>query len=114
MFTMNGKLKYNDLGEYELCSEDRVYNISKFLNDVYYSKPPYHIDVCILDGCKIIFNEDGVLYKRKDKHGLYTYCVLGLDLEDVLFKNVNKFLEFTLYSQTLKGHSYDRKYYKRR
>lgn len=99
--TINGILKYNDDGQYEIHNSNRCFNLSQLLDKIYYSDTSNYINLCIMDGCKVLFNEDGNLYKNKDSDGIYSYFILGNNLEKTLFDNTDKKLEFTLYAETI-------------
>jgi len=100
-FTYSGKLTYSDRGDYILSSPTQTTNISTILKkiDCWYSN---HIDIKILKGCKILYDEqDGRLLKKLDKYGLDSYHVNGLDLEEVLFNSVGLDIDIEISSSAL-------------
>lgn len=105
-----GKLKYNDDGYYEIHNERGKFNFSKLLDKVYYSPKSYYINLCIMEGCKIIFNEDGGLYKRIDNDGINSYYILGDNLEEKLFNNTEKNLYFIIDTEAVGGKDYGQFY----
>lgn len=100
--TYFGKLVYNDDGDYEIHLEDGcIFNLSKALRTVYYHQENNHINIEIMNGNKVLFNEDGVLYKMRDQHQLYSYFISSTNLEEVLFFNTNENIEVTLFAEAL-------------
>jgi hypothetical protein len=97
----NGKLTYDDNGDYILGSV----NISKILDKIYYADNNT-INIKIMDCTKTLFNEFGTLLRKKNEDGFYSYHVLGNDLDLVLFNNTDKDLEITLNAPALKGEKY--------
>jgi len=101
IFIYSGKLTYNQDGDYILSSPIQTINISTILKKIYcwYSN---QIDIRIMKGCKILYNEqDGRLLKKLDKYGLDSYHVNGLDLEDVLFHSVGLDIDIEIYNSAL-------------
>ena len=105
--TIKGTLKYNDNGHYEIHTSKEKFNLSKLLDKIYYSPKSHYINLCIMKGCKVIFNEEGGLYKRIDSDGIISYHILGNNLEKKLFDNTENNLEFTLYVETMGGRDYE-------
>ena len=100
-FTFSGMLTYSELGDYILSSPTQTTNISTILKKIYC----WHhnqIDIKIMKGCKILYNEqDGRLLKKLDKYGLNSYHVNGLDLEEVLFNSVGLDIDIEISSSAL-------------
>lgn len=90
-----GKLDYSDYAQFEIINYTSATNISKILDKVYYSNNN-KINIRIMSGSKTLFNEDGNLLMKKDKHGIYSYHVNGECLELVLFNNVNQFIDIEI------------------
>jgi len=97
-----GKLFYNEQANYTLYfpTSDTI-NISDILYNICYSSNNY-IEIKIMKGCKILFNESGrLLNKIDDKNGLFSYHVNSEDLESVLFFNTEEYLDIEIYSEVL-------------
>jgi hypothetical protein len=96
--TKIGTLCYNDNAEYEIHinmnsdNQIQVFNLSSLLDRVYKTKSI--IGIHILDGSKTLFNEKSKLYKTKDEFNIDSYFILGSNLEQILFDNTDKNLEF--------------------
>jgi len=102
-----GKLVYDDNGNYLIYPKGRkAFNLSEALRVVYYHQMNNHIHIKILDRCKILFDEDGVLYKKRDKHQLYSYFINDNNLENVLFFSTEKELEVVLFAEALEEIAY--------
>lgn len=107
--TYYGRLIYNDQGEYELHSPTGIVNISHILKNIYFADNNY-IKIKIMNGCKVLFNEEGNLYlKVIIKPKLASYHVNGNDLETVLFDLVGQDLEILLFAEALEGDKYGTK-----
>lgn len=112
-----GKLVYSDNGQYEIHNQNGwIFNLSKALNEIYMSKVSNHIGLKIMDGYKILFDENSNLYKNKNDFGQgkysYSYFVEGNgNLETILFDNTDKTLEITLFSDAI-GEDYEQFYTK--
>ena len=100
---ITGVLSYDQNAEYIIGT----FNLSKLLSKIYYSFTSNQINIRISDGCKILFNEDGMLYKRKSQYGTYDYFVSGSCLDDTLFDNCGKDLEVIIESKAL-GDTYEK------
>ena len=97
-----GKLFYNEQANYTLYfpTSDTI-NISDILYNICYSSNNY-IEIKIMKGCKILFNESGrLLNKIDDINGLLSYHVNSEDLESVLFFNTEEYLDIEIYSEVL-------------
>ena len=107
-----GKLIYNDGNIYTLYSPTTksTTNISDILYNICYSYNNY-INIKIMKGCKILFEEDGrLINKINNKNGLLSYHVNSEDLESVLFYNTDDFVDIEIYSGFLDDMDYmDRK-----
>ena len=97
-----GKLSYNEQANYTLYSPTSgATNISDILYNICYSSNNY-IEIKIMKGCKILFNESGrLLNKIDDKNGLLSYHVNSEDLESVLFNNCDDYLDIEIFSEVL-------------
>lgn len=98
--TYNGELAYNNNAEYELSTPGGIVNISQLLDSIYYADNN-HIEIKIMEGCKILFDESGFLLLKKDKSNIYSYHVAGEPLEEKLFNNTDKILEITIFAEAL-------------
>lgn len=96
----SGKLVYNSNGEYELHN-GKIVNLSNMLKKVYYHPTNNYINIKIMNGSRLLFNEDGNLhYKPIGKH-FYSLHVDGEDLETILFESTDKDLEVKIYAEVL-------------
>jgi len=99
----SGKLSYNEQANYILYSPTTklTTNISDILYNICYSSNN-QIEIKIMKGCKILFNESGrLLNKINNKNGLLSYHVNSEDLESVLFFNTNEYLDIEISSVVL-------------
>jgi len=100
LHSYSGKLSYNEQANYILYSPitKSTINISDILYNICYSSNN-HIEIKIMKGCKILFNESGRLVNKIDKqNGLLSYHVNSEDLESVLFNNCDDFIDIEIYS----------------
>jgi len=100
--TYSGKLIYEkDNGDYEILipspiRESRLINLSNTLFNLCYSTRNY-IEIKIMNGCKIIFDYNGILDKVVDKeNGLLSYNVGDKDLEKLLFYTVGEYIDIEI------------------
>ena len=96
----SGKLSYDQDANYILYSPTTksTTNISDILYNICYSLNN-QIDIKIMKGCKILFNESGrLLNKIDDNNGLLSYHVNSEDLESVLFYNCDDFVDIEIYN----------------
>ena len=99
----SGKLSYDQDANYILYSPTTksTTNISDILYNICYSLNN-QIDIKIMKGCKILFNESGrLLNKIDDNNGLLSYHVNSEDLESVLFNNCDDFIDIEIFSEVL-------------
>jgi len=99
----SGKLIYNDGNIYTLYSTTTksTINISDILYNICYSSNN-QIEIKIMKGCKILFNESGRLVNKIDKqNGLLSYHVNSEDLESVIFNNCDDFVDIEICSEVL-------------
>jgi len=99
----SGKLSYNEQADYIIYSPTTksTTNISDILYNICYSSNN-QIEIKIMKGCKILFNESGRLLNKIDKqNGLLSYHVNSEDLESVLFFNTNEYLDIEIFSEVL-------------
>jgi len=97
---INGKLIFDDNGDYIIISPTTksTINISDILYNICYSSNN-QIEIKIMKGCKILFNESGRLLNKINKqNGLLSYHVNSEDLESVLFYNTEDFIDIEIYS----------------
>ena len=96
----SGKLFYNEQANYIIYSPNTKskINISDILYNICYSSNN-QIEIKIMKGCKILFNESGrLLNKIDDINGLLSYHVNSEDLESVIFNNCDDFVDIEIYS----------------
>jgi len=96
----SGKLSYDQDANYILYSPTTksTTNISDILYNICYSLNN-QIDIKIMKGCKILFNESGrLLNKIDDNNGLLSYHVNSEDLESVIFNNCDDFVDIEIYN----------------
>jgi len=98
-----GKLSYNEQANYIIYSPTTklTINISDILYNICYSSNN-QIEIKIMKGCKILFNESGRLVNKIDKqNGLLSYHVNSEDLESVIFNNCDDFVDIEICSEVL-------------
>ena len=98
-----GKLSYNEQANYIIYSPTTklTINISDILYNICYSSNN-QIEIKIMKGCKILFNESGRLVNKIDKqNGLLSYHVNSEDLESVIFNNCDDFIDIEIFSEIL-------------
>ena len=103
LHTYSGKLSYNQDADYILYSPTTksTINISDILYNICYSSNN-QIEIKIMKGCKILFNESGRLVNKIDKqNGLLSYHVNSEDLESVIFNNCDDFVDIEIFSEFL-------------
>ena len=103
LHTYSGKLFYNEQADYIIYSPTTksTINISDILYNICYSSNN-QIEIKIMKGCKILFNESGrLLNKINDINGLLSYHVNSEDLESVLFNNCDDFVDIEISSEIL-------------
>ena len=97
--TYTGRLIYNDSGEFELHSEDnnnQIINITRILDKAYSPQLKSQIHIKIMKGCRVLFDEDSILYKKIDEDGLDSYYVCGNNLDLLMFNHTDELLEITI------------------
>ena len=89
-----GKLVYDEDGQYVVGN----FNLSALLDTVYYSPTSNYIDIKIeKDGCKVLFNEKGNFYRRKETStDVYGYVINGMEIEEILFNNTDEYINVVL------------------
>lgn len=103
---LTDKLIFSDLGQYEVHNTyGTIFNLSLLLDKIYMSDNN-HLRIKIMQGCKTLFEEDGLLLKRKIKNNFYSMHLSGLDLETELFNLVDESLEITIYTEALGANDY--------
>jgi len=102
LHTYSGKLSYNQDANYQIQSPiSSTINISDILYNICYSSNN-QIEIKIMKGCKILFNESGrLLNKIDDINGLLSYHVNSEDLESVIFNNCDDFVDIEICSEVL-------------
>jgi hypothetical protein len=100
--TFSGRLTYNLMADYELVSPTGCTNLSQLLNKVYSSNSKY-IEIKIMNGCKLLFDEQGNLIKKNDKFGVESYFINGDCLDEKLFFNTDKDIDVEIYADDLAG-----------
>lgn len=99
-----GKLVYNDDGKYELHIEDGVLCLTDILTEAYYSDVSNRVSLRIMEGNKILFQEDSNIYKKPNDYGIYSYYITGNDLETKLFDNTDKTVEVKLFAEAVEDY----------
>lgn len=93
----NGKLNYSDNAEYILVQDDKQeINISKELDRIYMSDDN-GVEIQVRKGVKLLHDESGLLIRKKNKNGFYSYHInqyFDLDLE--LFNLVGERIEILI------------------
>jgi hypothetical protein len=95
--TISGILTYDDSGNYVVGNV----NFSSILDKIYYANNN-HLDIKIYEGNKILYIENGNLYRRKaDDIDIYDYHICGNNLENVLFNSVGKFVTIEFFAEAV-------------
>lgn len=108
-YTYNGRLVYNDFGEFELQFSEKgkegIINISKLLDQIYYADnniARVKVSISTPKGLKTIFNEEGYLIKKKIiPPKLMSYHINSYDLETKLFDNTGNYVEVEMTAEAL-------------
>ena len=104
LHSFSGKLTYSDFGTYQLIYPGGGVNISSILSKVYHSPTNNKIHIKIMNGCKVLFNEEGnLLIRPETSTELYSYHINGECLETVMFYNTDKDLTFEITAEALEG-----------
>jgi hypothetical protein len=92
-----GKLNYSDNAEYILIQDDgNEINISKELDKIYMSDDN-GVEFQVRKGVRLLHDESGLLIKKKNKNGFYSYHINGyFDLDLELFNLVGERIEILL------------------
>ena len=108
VYKYTGELDYTMDRDYILVSRTGVVNLSEKLHKIYYNPPRYkgdklnnHIRIKIMNGKKILFNENGNLIYGQVAPKDYRYSISSMILEDVLWDSVGLDLEFTISAEAL-------------
>ena len=108
-YTYNGKLIYNDFGQFELQfskkGKEGIVNISKILDQIYYADNNVaraKVSMSTSKGLKTIFNEEGYLIRKKIiQPKLMSYHINSYDLETKLFDNTGNYVEIEITAEVL-------------
>ena len=108
-YTYNGRLVYNDFGQFELQfskkGKEGIVNISKLLDQIYYADnniARVKVSISTSKGLKTIFNEEGYLIKKKIiQPKLVSYHINSYDLETKLFDNTGNYVEIEITAKAL-------------
>ena len=97
-YLLNGKLQMtdDDTGEFEILTETGVVNVSKILDDIHKSGLRPQVEIKVMCGDKMLFDEQGGLFSHKDEQKVDSYFVCGLNLSKLLWDNTEEFLEITI------------------
>ena len=97
-YILNGKLQMADdeSGEFEIVTETGTVNVSKILDNIFDSGLRPQVYVKILRGGSLIFEESGGLLLCRDRQGVDSYFVCGLNLSKLLWDNTEEWLEIIL------------------
>ena len=93
--TACGRLNYSDYAQYQIITSIGATNISEILDKVYYSTNN-KMKIKIMNGSKILYNEEGNLLKKSGDFGIYDYHINGFNLEQVLFFNCGKQIDIEI------------------
>jgi hypothetical protein len=91
-----GKLIMNDDGEFELDTEREIINISKLLDGIYNTGSKPQIYIKIEKFGRLLFEEDGLLVKKKDEQNVESYFICGMNLSKLLFYETDEALEVVI------------------
>lgn len=88
-----GLLIMNDNGEFELKSDNSIINISKLLDEIYNTNSKPQVYIKIMKFGRLLFEEDGGLFLRKDNQSVDSYFICGENLSKLLFYETDEELE---------------------
>ncbi len=101
---LTGKLVYNDDGKYELHTAEGIFCLTDILTEAYYSDVSNRVNLRIMEGSKILFQEDSNIYRKTNDYGIYSYYITGSDLETKLFDNTDKTVEVKLFAEAVEDY----------
>lgn len=97
-YILNGKLQMTDdeAGEFEIVTETGTVNVSSILDNIFDSSLRPQIYIKVMRGNALIFEEDGLVTFCRDKQGVDSFFVCGLNLDKVLWDNTENNLEICI------------------
>lgn len=97
-YTLNGKLQMvnDESGEFEIVTENGAVNVSKILDNIFDSGLRPQVYVKIMRGGSLIFEEDGMITFCRDKQGVDSYHICGLNLSKLLWNSTEEYLEIII------------------
>lgn len=107
MAKLVGKLIHTKDGQYELHNGGGIFNLSWLLDKVYHADD-YYIDIQITSEGRLLFKEKGNLSYTKPAKKTYELAVNGENIEEVLRRAVDKYIEVEIYAEAL-GENYGTK-----
>ena len=97
-YILNGKLQMTDdeTGEFEIVTETGTVNVSKILDNIFDSSLRPQAYIKILRGNAFIFEEDGLITFCRDKQGVESYMICGMNLSKLLWDNTEERLDICI------------------
>jgi hypothetical protein len=97
-YILNGKLQMTDdeTGEFEIVTENGTVNVSSILDNIFDSGLRPQVYVKVMRGNVLIFEESGGLFYCRDKQGVDSYMICGMNLDKTLWDNTGECLEITI------------------
>lgn len=97
-YTLNGKLQMTDdqTGEFEIVTENGVFNVSNILDNIFESGLRPQVYVRIMEGTKLLLEEEGGLFLHMDEQKVESYFICGINLSKILFDSTDKVLELVI------------------
>ena len=96
-YHFNGKLKLkDDEYEYILIDGDKTKNITEIIGQAYQQVKKPIVSVIITINGRVAFSESGFLAHKKDNLGIYSYFILGENLDEFLFNHTDKYMEIEI------------------
>lgn len=86
----------NEKGEFEIETETRVVNISQLLDNIFESALRPQVYIRIMRGNSLIFEESGGLLLCRDRQGVDSYHICGLNLSKLLWDNTEEYIEIII------------------
>lgn len=86
----------DESGDFEIVTENGAINVSKLLDGIFESGLRPQVYIKIMRSESLLLEEEGGLFLNKDKQGVDSYFVCGLNLSKLLWDNTEECLEITI------------------
>ena len=97
-YTLNGRLQMTDdeTGEFEIVTENGTVNVSRILDNIFESGLRPQVDIRIMEGSSLLIEESGGLFYCRDKQGVDSYMVCGINISKFLWDHTDRVLELVI------------------